>query len=310
MHRGRVALVRHVALAVTVVAGIVVAVDPHPFAWPGDVPTVAIGPAIDGATATTVPAPRVPDGDSLRFAALDVPEPSAPATTVTEPPPTVPPTTAAPAPTPAPTTPAPDTVAPRPAAVVAEVKVPVLMVYPAEGAAQPNVAFYGTTELGTPRVLLTTAVRGQWTQVLMPTRPNGSTGWIHTADADLSTVDDAVDVDLAARTLTWTRGNQVVLRVPSAVGARSTPTPTGTFFVTDVVPYDPNGPDGAWVIALNGHSDAYTSFEGGDARIAIHGTNDPSSIGEAVSNGCVRVDAGPLDALRAQLPLGTPVTVH
>jgi lipoprotein-anchoring transpeptidase ErfK/SrfK len=292
------------------VAGIVVAVDPHPFAWPGDAPSVALAPAIDGATATTMPAPRVPRGDSLRFAALDAPETPTLATTVTERPSTEPPTTAPPAPSPEPTTVAPASVPTRAPAVVAKVKVPVLMIYPAEGASQPNVAFYGTTELGTPRVLLTTAVRGQWTQVLMPTRPNGSTGWIHTADADLSTIDDAVDVDLAARTLTWTRGNQVVLRVPSAVGARSTPTPTGTFFVTDVLPYDPNGPDGAWVIALNAHSDAYASFEGGDARIAIHGTNDPSSIGAAVSNGCVRVDAGPLDALRAQLPLGTPVTVH
>jgi lipoprotein-anchoring transpeptidase ErfK/SrfK len=52
------------------------------------------------------------------------------------------------------------------------------------------------------------------------------------------------------------------------------------------------------------------TFEGGDPRIAIHGTNDPSSIGHPASNGCVRVDAGPLDELRAALMPGTPVVVH
>jgi lipoprotein-anchoring transpeptidase ErfK/SrfK len=94
------------------------------------------------------------------------------------------------------------------------------------------------------------------------------------------------------------------------VGSTSTPTPAGTFFVTDVLPWNPSDGRGAWVVALNGHSDAYATFDGGDARIAIHGTNDPSSIGRAVSNGCVRLDAGPLDQLRSGVPLGTPVVIQ
>jgi lipoprotein-anchoring transpeptidase ErfK/SrfK len=64
------------------------------------------------------------------------------------------------------------------------------------------------------------------------------------------------------------------------------------------------------VVALDGHSDAYATFEGGDARIAIHGTSDPSSVGQSVSNGCVRIADGPLDQLRGAVPLGTPVVVH
>jgi len=77
-----------------------------------------------------------------------------------------------------------------------------------------------------------------------------------------------------------------------------------------VLPYPSGSEYGAWVVALNGHSDAFTEFEGGDARIAIHGTNDPSSIGRASSNGCVRVTGDALALLANSLPPGTPVTIH
>ena len=80
--------------------------------------------------------------------------------------------------------------------------------------------------------------------------------------------------------------------------------------MTDVFATDPAGGRGRWIVALNGHSDAYATFEGGDARIAIHGTSDPSSVGASRSNGCVRLADGPLDQLRAAVPPGTPVVVH
>jgi len=179
------------------------------------------------------------------------------------------------------------------------------------GAPSAAFALPATTEFGHPRVLLTKQLRGDWVQVYLPLRPNGQLGWVRSRDVALTPIVDEVDVDLARSTLTWTRAGQVVLSVASAVGAPSTPTPRGTFFVTDVLPQsNPSGAYGAWIIALDAHSEALATFEGGDPRIAIHGTNDPSSIGHAVSNGCMRVDAGPLDALRAALLPGTPVVVH
>lgn len=126
---------------------------------------------------------------------------------------------------------------------------------------------------------------------------------------------DRITVDLTARTVTWERGADVVGVVNAAVGTARTPTPTGTYFVTDVLPYhevgaaSPNGEYGAWVVALNGHSDAFTTFDGGDARIAIHGTNQPASIGKAASSGCVRIAAEPLENLARNVPLGTPVVI-
>ena len=121
---------------------------------------------------------------------------------------------------------------------------------------------------------------------------------------------DAIFVDLSARTLTWARAGKVLLTSSVAVGASTSPTPKGYYYVTDVLPYDPKGGYGAWVLALNGHSDTFTEFQGGDARIAIHGTNDPSSIGRAASFGCVRVPAAALATLAAGVPIGTPVVIQ
>jgi len=173
----------------------------------------------------------------------------------------------------------------------------------------PVEAIYSTTEFGNTLALPVTQRGGDWLKVLLPTRPNGSEGWIRARDAQLDTRVDTIVVDRAAKSLVWTRNGTVVLEATVGIGAPSTPTPAGPYFVTDILAASAGSAYGAWVIALNGHSDAYTEFEGGDARIAIHGTNDPSSIGTAKSNGCVRTDDDTLAALRS-VPVGTPVVIR
>ena len=44
--------------------------------------------------------------------------------------------------------------------------------------------------------------------------------------------------------------------------------------------------------------------------IAIHGTNEPWSIGRAVSNGCIRVPNPVLRRLFKAVPAGTPVVIR
>jgi lipoprotein-anchoring transpeptidase ErfK/SrfK len=44
--------------------------------------------------------------------------------------------------------------------------------------------------------------------------------------------------------------------------------------------------------------------------VAIHGTNAPWSIGEAVSNGCIRVANADLRRLSAAAVAGTPVVIR
>lgn len=149
-----------------------------------------------------------------------------------------------------------------------------------------------------------------WLEVALPVRPNGSTGWIRSAGVEQREVDLAVHVDLSARRLVVTDGGVAVLETPVAVGADGTPTPKGTFFVVDKLDTGrADGPYGPYAFGLSAHSDVLTEFAGGDGQVGIHGTADPGSIGNAASNGCIRVPNDVVVVLEGLLPLGTPVTI-
>ena len=167
-----------------------------------------------------------------------------------------------------------------------------------------------TTEFGTTRVVLVVRRRGAWLKVRLPERPNGSTGWVLARDVELRSVTDAVVVDLTSRTLIWRRGGKRLFETTIAIGAPDTPTPTGHFYVTDLLDTPDGGAYGSYAIGLAAHSDTLSEFGGGDGQIGVHGTNDPSSIGQSVSHGCVRVPNDVIVQLATSVPLGTPVTIR
>ena len=74
-------------------------------------------------------------------------------------------------------------------------------------------------------------------------------------------------------------------------------------------PPDPNGPYVPYAFGLSGLSEQLTSFNGGNGRLGLHGTNDPDSIGQDVSHGCIRVANDVVIQLAELLPLGTPVQI-
>ena len=167
-----------------------------------------------------------------------------------------------------------------------------------------------TTELGSATTLLAVAQQGDWLQVSLPIRPNGSTGWIPADAAELRSNDYVITVDLEARMLTLSEGEAIVVQTPVAIGSDENPTPPGQYFVTDLVDTgDPAGAYGPFAFGLSGHSETLSEFGGGDGQLGIHGTNDPSSIGQPVSHGCVRVPNDTIAQMVDLVPLGTPVTV-
>jgi lipoprotein-anchoring transpeptidase ErfK/SrfK len=150
-----------------------------------------------------------------------------------------------------------------------------------------------------------------WIKVLLPRRPNGSTGWVPSDSVRLKPVTDAVVVDLSSRTGRLLRNRRPVRSFQVAIGTSSTPTPTGRFFVTvKLRPPQISTVYGAWALGLSGYSDVLEQFGTGDGQIALHGTNNPSVLGSAVSNGCVRIDNDTITHLAETLPLGTPVTIR
>jgi lipoprotein-anchoring transpeptidase ErfK/SrfK len=161
------------------------------------------------------------------------------------------------------------------------------------------------------RVLLVRARRpGGWLQVLLPMRPNGSTGWVRGRRAALRANPYRIEVRLRAHRLTLRRGGRVVLRTPIGVGRAVTPTPRGLAFVTRLLRQpDPHGIYGPWAFGLSVYSPVLTSFGGGRGEAGIHGTNDPAGIGRDVSHGCIRLPNRAIERLARVLPLGTPVRI-
>jgi lipoprotein-anchoring transpeptidase ErfK/SrfK len=186
-----------------------------------------------------------------------------------------------------------------------------LPLYANPGDATAASALPAKTEFGSQTVLLATERQGKkWYRVLLPTRPNGSSAWVRKADVELRVVRDELRVDLAAHTLTWLRDGEVVLITDIAIGSPDTPTPTGFFYVTDLLDNaDDSGPYGPFALGISAHSDTLSEFAGGDGQIGVHGTNAPWSIGKSVSHGCVRVPNDIVAQLATNLSLGTPVTI-
>lgn len=146
-----------------------------------------------------------------------------------------------------------------------------------------------------------------WVQVLLPSKPNGSTGWIRSGELQEAHSRFLVKVHLGARTLQLFEDNREVGTWPVAIGAPDTPTPTGRTFVLGQIT-DKQQPFSPVILPLGSHSDTLDSYGGGPGTVALHGWTDPGVFGQAVSHGCVRVPDEALDLLRT-IPTGTPVLV-
>jgi len=169
-----------------------------------------------------------------------------------------------------------------------------------------------TTAFGTPSVLGVTGPPSDdgWVPVLVNTRPNGLSGFVRTEDVRIEPVSAEVFVDLAARTLRLVEGGAETGVWPIAVGAPDRPTPTGRFFITDkLATGDPDSVWGEFAFGLSAYSDVLTDFIGGVGQVGLHGTNNPDSIGQASSSGCIRLPNDAIAGLIDRLPLGTPVHI-
>ena len=149
-----------------------------------------------------------------------------------------------------------------------------------------------------------------WYDAALPVRPNGTRGYVAARDVDVLKVRTRIVVDLSARRLTYFKDGEVTLEAEVAIGAPSTPTPTGRYYVNQrLIASDPSGPWGPAAIGISAFSDVLQDWSQG-GPIAIHGTNEPESIGEAASHGCIRLPNSTLRRLFAITPAGTPVIIH
>ena len=195
-------------------------------------------------------------------------------------------------------------------AVVANAKGGRLEVYRVPGGTRPWRAFSNPTAQGTPLVFLVRGRRGAWLRVMLPSRPDGSEGWVRADTVDLRSDPYSVLVDLRHRRLVVRNAHRLVLSAAVGVGRAATPTPLGLYYVAELLRQpNPAGTYGPWAFALSAHSSVLSHFGGGDGQVGIHGTDNPSGIGRTVSHGCIRVRNLVIERLAAILPLGTAVRI-
>lgn len=161
---------------------------------------------------------------------------------------------------------------------------------------------------GAPLTLLVKRQEVAWLQVFLPVRPNGSTGWVRSSDVRTARVLYRIEISTTAHRLRLYKAGRLVATFPAATGTGGTPTPLGSFFLTELLA--PTNPGyGPYAYGLSAFSNVLTSFGGGPGQIGLHGTSDVASIGRSSSHGCIRLNNGDITALAKLLPLGTPVHI-
>ncbi len=111
------------------------------------------------------------------------------------------------------------------------------------------------------------------------------------------TIPYQIDVSVNNRWLKLLKDGVLQKQYPIAVGRILFGTPVGKFIIINKAP-NPGGPFGTMWMSLS------------KEHYGIHGTNDPSSIGKAVSKGCIRMFNKDVEELSRIVPIGTAVSIH
>lgn len=150
-------------------------------------------------------------------------------------------------------------------------------------------------------------------------------------DAPIAPLREGIYLNLPAFRLTLYRGGQPIRSYPVAIGKagyyssregrKSTQTPTGVFSIVSKDPR-PSWEPPAWLKREKGWPTGYSVPAGSQANplgkrwlslsipaYGIHGNNDPASIGQAISLGCIRMRNEDIVELFELVRVGLPVEI-
>ena len=124
-------------------------------------------------------------------------------------------------------------------------------------------------------------------------------------------VSPSIIINLPSRMLELYSGNTFIKEYPVAIGKTSTPTPIGQFTIIDMeknptwIPFGrdlvvPSGPENPLGYRWMGFFELY----------GIHGTNEPWTVGQVVSNGCIRMREESAEELFEVVKKGTPIKIN
>ncbi len=196
---------------------------------------------------------------------------------------------------------------------IAEAVAPTVVAHQTLGAGDATWIFDNPIASGGPLVFVLEEFDGLDNfRVLLPTRPNGSFGWISASDVELKRHNYRILVELDDFHLTVFDHDIAIFDTEVGVARENTPTPQGRYYTTELLrPLAAHSVYGDFAYGLSGYSDVFTEFAGGPGQLGIHGTNDPGTIGTNVSSGCIRLRNDDIAHLveTIRLPTGVPVEV-
>lgn len=151
------------------------------------------------------------------------------------------------------------------------------------------------------------AERPGWVQVLLPSRPNGSAGWLPADQVDRASTPYLIRVHLRSLSMELFSEDRLLGEWTIGIGKESAPTPTGRTFLLGSFS-DREQEYSPVILPLGTHSPTLDSFGGGPGTVAIHTWPTDDVFGTRSSDGCIRVPPDALDQL-TEVPLGTLVLV-
>ncbi|MGH3864826.1 MAG: L,D-transpeptidase [Pseudonocardiaceae bacterium] len=179
-----------------------------------------------------------------------------------------------------------------------------IVVYAAPGGAP--IARLGPQQIG-DTWLPAIAQQPGWVEVLLPSRPNASAGWVTETALDRAVTPYLIQVHLRSLSMELFKGGEPLGNWTVGIGKDSAPTPAGRTFLLGSFS-DTAQRYSSVILPLGTHSPTLDSFGGGPGTVAIHTWPTANVFGTRSSDGCIRV---PKDALHqlTQVPLGTLVLI-
>jgi hypothetical protein len=170
------------------------------------------------------------------------------------------------------------------------------------------------TEDGPPEVYLVLRSRRiegmTWLKIRIPGRPNGRKGWVpRSALGPLRVSRTKLLVDRRELKATLFRDGKAVWSSRVGIGARSTPTPRGRYWIrTRLRNLGGGGVYGPWAFGTAAYS-VLSEWPGGGV-IGVHGTNQPGLIPGRPSHGCIRLPNRKIRQLVRRMKIGTPLEIR
>ena len=151
---------------------------------------------------------------------------------------------------------------------------------------------------------------GLWQRVRLALLPNGTTAWVpRSALGGPALLDTRLVIDRARFRATLFRDGVQVFSAPIGVGEAQWVTPTGDFYVRDVLKRYRSPAYGPVAFGTSARSAKITDWPAG-GYIGIHGTDEPNLIPGAISHGCIRMRNWDILRLARLMPVGTPVIIR